>query len=250
MSIALVTGASSGIGEAFARLLSRRGYHLLLVARREDRLRHLARELETAGGAAEVLPTDLTSEEGIDSLCRAINNRRIDLLVNNAGFGLYGPVMETSISREQEMIRLLVNTPVRLNRAVLPQMTRRRSGGIILVGSTSSFLPTPYMTAYGAAKAFILRYGEALHAELKGTGVTVTTLCPGSTNSEFATRAGFRQTRQMSAAQVASLGFSAWYRGRPVVVTGTINRWITGLPRILPRSWTARLVARVFRDRT
>src|SRR5699024_4406205 len=134
--------------------------------------------------------------------------------------------------------------------AVLPQMTRRRSGGIILVGSTSSFLPTPYMTAYGAAKAFILRYGEALHAELKGTGVTVTTLCPGSTNSEFATRAGFRQTRQMSAAQVARLGFSAWYRGRPVVVTGTINRWITGLPRILPRSWTARLVARVFRDRT
>ncbi|QKI83286.1 hypothetical protein SAMN05421790_11291 [Kroppenstedtia eburnea] len=250
MDVALVTGASSGIGEAFARLLTQKGYHVVLVARREQRLRELATELTAGGGSAEVLVADLLTREGLDRVCTRIRRDRVDLLVNNAGIGLYGPVAETDETREREMIRLHVEVPVTLLRAVLPQMKNRGSGGMIQVGSTSSFLPTPYMTAYGAAKAFLLHYGEALAAELRGSGVTLTTLCPGSTESEFAQRTGIRQSNQMPAEQVARLGFSAWQKGRPVVVTGTLNRFLIFLPRLLPRTWMAALVARAFRNRT
>lgn len=234
MDVALVTGASSGIGEAFARLLTQKGYHVVLVARREQRLRELATELTAGGGSAEVLVADLLTREGLDRVCTRIRRDRVDLLVNNAGIGLYGPVAETDETREREMIRLHVEVPVTLLRAVLPQMKNRGSGGMIQVGSTSSFLPTPYMTAYGAAKAFLLHYGEALAAELRGSGVTLTTLCPGSTESEFAQRTGIRQSNQMPAEQVARLGFSAWQKGRPVVVTGTLNRFLIFLPASSP----------------
>ncbi|PTX60808.1 hypothetical protein C8P63_108118 [Melghirimyces profundicolus] len=250
MSVALITGASSGIGEAFARLLSGKGYHVVLVARRKDRLSQLADELDGKGGTAEVLPADLVEEEGVEEIRKHIRNHRVDLLVNNAGFGLYGPVTETLDTREQEMIRLNVSALVSLTRAVLPQMVKRNSGGIIQVASTASFLPTPYMAGYGATKAFVLHYSEALTAELKGTGVKVTAVCPGSTVSEFAERTGIRQKFPMSAEKVAELGLKAWEKGQPVVVTGSGNKAAASLPRFLPRSWMARLVARAFRDRT
>lgn len=250
LEVALVTGASSGIGEAFARLLAREGYHVVLVARREDRLRKLAGRIQAREGSAEVLAADLVTPEGLDRVCSRIRHHRVHLLVNNAGFGLYGEVTETDEAWEQKMIRLNVEVPISLTRALLPQLKKRGSGGIIQIGSTSSFLPTPYMAGYGATKSFLLHYGEALAAELKGTGVTVTTLCPGSTESEFAERTGIRQSHQMPAEKVASMGFSAWKKGQPVKVTGGLNRVLVSLPRFLPRSWMRALVARVFRDRT
>lgn len=250
MDVALITGASSGIGEAFACLLAREGYHVVLVARREERLRKLARAIKAGGGSAEVLAVDLVTPEGFDRVCSRIRHNRIDLLVNNAGFGLYGEVTDTDEAREQEMIRLNVEVPVSLTRALLPQLKKRGSGGIIQIGSTSSFLPTPYMAGYGATKSFLLHYGEALAAELKGTGVTVTTLCPGSTQSEFAERTGIRQSNRMPAEKVARMGFSAWRKGHPVKVTGRLNRLLVSLPRFLPRSWMANGVARAFHDRT
>ncbi|MFD1427613.1 short-subunit dehydrogenase [Kroppenstedtia sanguinis] len=250
LDVALVTGASSGIGEAFARLLAQKDYHVILVARRKERLQQLAAAIQSEGGSAEVLVADLLTQEGLHRVCTRIHHDRVDLLINNAGVGLYGPVTETDVTQEREMIRLHVEVPVTLLRAILPQLKSRRSGGIIQVGSTSSFLPTPYMTAYGAAKAFLLHYGEALAAELRGSGVTVTTLCPGSTYSEFAQRTGIRQSNQLPAERVARLGFSAWQKGKPMVVTGTLSRFFTFLPRFFPRTWITASVARAFRNRS
>ncbi|WP_170105545.1 SDR family NAD(P)-dependent oxidoreductase [Desmospora activa] len=250
MKIAMVTGASSGIGAAFAKELAAQGHRVILVARRHDRLQQLRESIQSAGGQAEVLEADLTRSEDLEQVCRRLRQDSIHLLVNNAGFGLYAPLLDTDPNREQEMIRLNVSSLVTLTRAALPGMVERNRGGIIQVASTASFMPTPYMTAYGASKAFVLHYGEGLAAELKGTGVTVTTVCPGSTHSEFAERAGFRQQRLMSAEEVVKQALLAFNQKRPTLVTGSGNWVLTLLPRFLPRSWMASLVARVFRNRT
>ncbi|MFC4077619.1 SDR family NAD(P)-dependent oxidoreductase [Salinithrix halophila] len=250
MPVALVTGASSGIGEAFVRLLAEKSYHIILVSRREERLRLLAEGVEQMGGTAEVVGVDLTTEEGLTRVKEHISWHPVDLLINNAGFGLYGPTSETDPQKEQEMIQLNVRVPVALTRAALPQMIERGSGRVLQVASTSSFLPVPYMAGYGATKAFILHYTEALHAELKGSGITVTALCPGSTESEFAERAGFKQQHPMPAAEVARQGLLACEQGRPFVIPGTANWFTASLPRFLPRPWMTRLVAHFFNDRT
>lgn len=250
MKTAMVTGASAGIGEAFAKELAERGSRVILVARRRDRLDQLQESIQSAGGQAEVLAVDLTRSQDLEMVCRRLREDSIDLLVNNAGFGLYAPLLDTDSNQEQEMIRLNVASLVALTRAALPGMVERNRGGVIQIASTASFMPTPYMTAYGATKAFVLHYGEGLAAELKGTGVTVTTVCPGSTQSEFAERAGFRQQRPMSAEEVVKQALLAFQQRRPTLVTGSGNWLLTLLPRFLPRSWTASLVARVFRDRT
>lgn len=203
MKHALITGASSGIGEAFARLLATRDYHVVLVARRKDRLQQLADEIEGNGGSATAMVADLVSQEGLEQTRTFIHENQLDLLINNAGFGVYSPAIHVDEEQEQDMIQLNVNALVSLTRTALPQMIRRNSGGIIQIASTASFLSTPYMAGYGATKAFVLHYSEALAMELRGTGVTVTTVCPGSTESEFATQAGFRQPFAKPAKKVA-----------------------------------------------
>jgi short-subunit dehydrogenase len=184
---ALITGASSGIGASFARRLARRGYHLILVARREERLQTLAAELRQQDRAsAEVLVADLSEPSGIQQVEQRIaGSVPIDVLVNNAGFGTYGPFAEVSQDRHEDMINVHITATVRLCRAALPQMLKRSRGAIINVSSVAAFFPLPGNANYAASKAYLVTFSEALHRELTGSGVKVQALCPGFTVTEF-----------------------------------------------------------------
>ncbi|MBA4495524.1 SDR family NAD(P)-dependent oxidoreductase [Paenactinomyces guangxiensis] len=246
---ALITGASSGIGEAFAWQLAKKMDIVILVARREDRLKKMAERITATGGRARILAADLTDRAGLQQVVNYIEENRIDLLVNCAGTGLYGQVSRTDPEEEQQMIQLNVNALVRLTRAVLPQMLERNEGGIIQAGSILSFYPSPYMSAYAATKSFVLSYSEALAAELRQTGVKVSVLCPGSTESEFAARAGFKQSRTSSAEQVARIAIKGYEKGITVITPGFFNRLMSQLPRFLPRRLLTRIMARLFHNR-
>ncbi|GIV59641.1 MAG: hypothetical protein KatS3mg043_0730 [Rhodothermaceae bacterium] len=184
---ALITGASSGIGAGFARRLAERGYNLILVARRADRLAELAEELQTRHGIeAEGLPADLATDEGIRRVeARIVDCDTLDLLVNNAGFGTTGRFAEIDLAPQLAMIHVHVIAPVRLIRAALPGMMARGAGGIINVSSVSAFWPNAGSATYSATKAYLNAFSEALAHELRGTGVTVQALCPGFTRTEF-----------------------------------------------------------------
>ena len=177
----LVTGASSGIGAEFARQLAARGVHCVLVARRQDRLQALAQELEAAHGVrCEIVSADLSQPRAGRELLAEVSRRGItvDLLVNNAGFGMVAPLEETDIGRALELIQVNVTCLTELTLAAARDMVRRGHGGIINVGSVVSFQPVAYMGVYAASKAYVLHFSEALWAELRCRGVTVTTLCP------------------------------------------------------------------------
>jgi short-subunit dehydrogenase len=183
---ALVTGASSGIGMAFAERLARGGYDLILVARRKDRLDELAHLLRGAHGCdVEVLAADLTKSTSLHRVEEHAAKAGLDLLINNAGFGSAGAFAELDIDGEEQEIRLNVLALVRLTRAVLPGMIRRKRGDIINVSSLASFQPGAYMATYGATKAYVTSFTEALSEELRATGVYVQALCPGLTKTEF-----------------------------------------------------------------
>ncbi|HET7767884.1 MAG TPA: SDR family oxidoreductase [Chloroflexota bacterium] len=246
---ALITGASSGIGRELAALLARDGYHLVLVARDEARLAGTAERLrESASVPVTVLPCDLASPTAAEWLMREIEERGItvDVLVNNAGFNVYGPFTRTESAAELAMLRVHVVTLTHLTKLLLPGMLARRSGRILNVASTGSFAPGPTDAVYCASKAYVLSFSEALAEELRGSGVTVTALCPGPTDTEFAARAGmtdsllFRGPRATPAA-VARAGYRAMLRGRAVVIPGAVN-WLMVLSlRFTPRALAARL---------
>jgi uncharacterized protein len=184
---ALVTGASSGIGEAFARALARQGYNLIILARREDRLRSLAAQLEKQFGVnIDVHVADLNDPDALERAAQRVEDLQdLDLLVNNAGFGMVGSFVKSDARDGMDMIRVNLAAPVRLSRAALPGMIRRGRGGIINVSSVSAFMPSPGNHTYGATKAYLNFLTEVLQMELKGTGVRVQALCPGLTYSEF-----------------------------------------------------------------
>ena len=187
-SIALVTGASSGIGREIARELAARGHNVAVVARRADRLEELAAELRDRHGVrVEVLPADLGDTEAVDGVVAELDRRdlTVDVLVNNAGFGIYRPFAASEPDREAEQIAVLVGAVVRLNGRYVPRMLDRGRGTIINVASTAGLQPLPGNGTYAAAKAFVLFHSEALHTEVKGTGVTVTAVCPGPVRTEF-----------------------------------------------------------------
>src|SRR5574341_1366325 len=176
---ALVTGASSGIGEAFARRLAARGYDLVLVARRKGRLDALASELSTAHGVScEVISADLSKQGDLGSVERRLATGDIGLLVNNAGFPTYGEFVEMPVEREAEEVDVNTKALVRLTHAALEPMVKQKRGNIINVGSTGSFQPVPYMSTSAATKAFVLHFSEGVYEEVKKHGVTVTCLCP------------------------------------------------------------------------
>lgn len=184
---ALVTGASAGIGREFARALAGRAKTLVLVARREERLIELANELR---GRAEVHTrvVDLAEKAQIDALVDWLGERKIDidLLINNAGLGDYGSFATSDPRRNEQIVQVNISAVLSLTRGLLPQMIARKGGGILNVSSSASFLPIPDMNVYAASKAFVSSFSEALGAELSGTGVTVTALCPGPVHTEFA----------------------------------------------------------------
>jgi short-subunit dehydrogenase len=237
--VALVTGASAGLGAEFARQLSERGYRLVLAARRKDRIEELAREL----GKARAVAIDLSKKDSAAKLLADIdaNGETVDLLVNNAGFGLIGRFAELDARRERQMIDLNVGTLTDLCRAVAPQMITRKSGSILNVASTAAFQPGPKMAVYFATKAFVLSLTEALHEELKPHGVKVSCLCPGPTRTEFGEVAGFGGNGMfdrvaMDAPEVVKAGLDGLENNKAVVIPGIINKAGALSGRFAPRS--------------
>ena len=245
---ALVTGASSGIGAAFARRLARDGYSLILVARSRERLEELAKELHKQHGvAAEPLAADLVDPAELRIVEEMIaDGDGLDLLVNNAGFGTGGAFGDLDIEREESEVRLNVIALLRLARAALPLMVRRNHGAIINVSSLAAFQAAPFNATYGATKAFVNSFTESLAEELRGTAIKVQMLCPGFTRTEFQTRAsldvsGVPSFAWMSAEAVVDASLAALQHGDLLCIPGMQNKAIATLTGLLPRSVTRRV---------
>jgi short-subunit dehydrogenase len=252
---ALVTGASSGIGAAFARQLRQRGERLILVARRAERLAALAAEL---GGDADVasVPLDLTQPDAPATLERELARRglAVELLINNAGIGHTGRFAQEPLERVLAMLDLNARSVVELTRRFLPGMLARGGGRIVNVVSTAAFQPVPYMAVYAASKVLVLSFTEALAVELRGTGVHVQALCPGLTATEFQQVAGtdrvlFNKTAALTPERVAAASLAALDRKRLRVVVGWQNRVVIGLQRFLPQGLVRSAAARLFLPR-
>ena len=251
--LALVTGASAGIGVEFARALAERHYDLLLVARRADRLESLAAQLRSDHRdlACHVLPTDLREPEACEAIMRALAERglAVDLLINNAGFGSHGSFVDQARQNALDMIAVNVSALVGLTSALVPGMVERGHGGVINVASTAAFQALPYMAVYGATKAFVVSFSEALHEEVAARGVRVVALCPGPTRTEFFEASGMTdgllvRGPQRSAAQVITSALSALERNQAVVIDGLPNAVLAGVSRALPRRLVRKAVAR------
>jgi short-subunit dehydrogenase len=249
--ISLITGASSGIGLELARLFAQDRYNLILVARREERLNEIKRELEQNYGVhVEVWVKDLSKPEIPDEIFREIKKRdlAVDVLVNNAGLGKYGKFADKDWRDHSEVIRVNIVALTQLTKLLLPEMVERKNGKILNVASTAAFQPGPLMSVYYATKAYVLSFSEALANELKGTGVGVTVLCPGTTATEFHTSASQEDARLVrwrklpSAASVAKYGYQAMKRGQVLAIPGLMNKFMTQLVRWAPRKLVIKAV--------
>ena len=250
---ALVTGASGGIGLELARLLAADGYRLALVARDAEKLDRAAQELGArAQQPAIAITQDLAAPDAADRIAEALDAEdvTIDLLVNNAGYAVYGAFAETTPDAELAMLQVNVMALTALTKRLLPGMVARGYGRILNVASTAAFLPGPLMTCYYASKAYVLSFSEGLAEELRGTGVTVTALCPGPTETRFQQRAAMEESRifnltgMQDATQVARAGYAGMLAGKTVVVPSWSDRLTTMAPRLIPRALVPRLVKR------
>ena len=250
---ALITGASSGIGEQFARQLSERGYELILVARRKDRLEKLAEELPTK---AQVIACDLSDEAAKlpDKVSKL--GIEVDLLVNNAGFGVRDRFLGVPADRQAEMVRVNCEAVVTLTHAFLRPMVERGRGGVITVASTAGMLPLPYEAVYGATKAFALNFTEALHMECRGTGVKILAVNPGPVPTEWQQVAGYEESgAQMmpgaiEADQVVSEALRSYDKGKRSMVPGRFFRNFMRLNAPAPRAIKLRVSERLYRPKT
>jgi short-subunit dehydrogenase len=249
----LITGASSGIGKVLADECAAHRHDLVLVARDRAKLEQLSGELARAHGIrVDSISCDLAQPNAAKQLFAELTRRKIDvdILINNAGLGLYGPFLETALEHELGMIQLNVVALTALTKLALPPMVARGRGRVLNVASTAAFQPGPLMAVYFATKAYVLSLSEALSNELDGTGVTVTALCPGPTETGFQAGAKMEasklvQGRQlMSAAEVARIGYRAMLAGRRVVVPGIMNKLMASSTRFLPRSAVTSAVRR------
>jgi hypothetical protein len=254
---ALVTGASSGIGMAFAERLARDEYEVVIVARRVDRLNALARRLRRAYGAVvEPVAVDLGDPAELRVVEQAIaEDDALELLVNNAAFGTSGPFSELDVEREEAEIRLNVIAPVRLTRVALPGMIARRKGAIINVSSLGAFQPMPFTATYGATKAYLNSFTEALHEELRDTGVRVQALSPGFTRTDFQKHAGMDTSTLpaftlMTPEAVVDESLAALESGTLVCVPGLYYRSLLAASSVLPRSLLRRLTASLAKQLT
>jgi uncharacterized protein len=247
-SSALITGASAGIGREFARQLAGRASSLLLVARRHERLEELSDELtkREPNLKVHIRATDLSDDHAVIELFEWLEREKIpiDLLINNAGLGDVGPFATSELPRVKEMLAVNVTALTLLTRLLIPRMVAQRRGAILNVSSTAGFLPIAGFAVYAATKAYVTSFSEAIRAELHGTGVTVTSLCPGPVPTEFtqvAARPGAKPDRspefvRVSAEKVASAGLAAIESGRPLVIPGFIMKLGMFLVRIMPLS--------------
>ena len=250
---ALVTGASSGIGEQFARALASRGNELILVARRRERLEGLASELPTR---AEVVECDLASDAASLPAKVAELGMEVDLLVNNAGFGSWGRFLEQDPEQEARQVRLNCEAVVRLSRAFLPAMVERGRGGVIVVASSAGMQPIPYQSVYAATKAFALSFTEALHTELHGSGVRVLAVNPGPVPTEWQAVAGHGESDSagvvpgaIDASQVVTESLAAYDAGRRSVIPGRTIRWLLRSTKFSPRPLQLRVTERLYRPK-
>lgn len=247
-----MTGASSGIGEEIAKILAKRGYQVVLVARSADRLEALAGRL---GPAARPLPADLSQRADRANLLDRVGELGLtpDILINNAGLSTLGVVAKSDPEKELNLVEVDVAAVVDLCSRFLPGMVERKRGAILNVASVAAFGPLPGQAAYGAAKAFVLSYSHSLRGELRGTGVTVTALCPGPVDTGFGEAAGFSKEEAdaalprvmwIPADQVAKAGINGLAAGKAVVVPGLANRISSGLFRVAPPEWMLPLLTR------
>ena len=252
---AVVTGASSGLGRGLAARLAERGMSVVLAGRNAARLAEAADEIRRAspGVQIETVAADLSTPSGLSALIDRVGHRPIEVLVNNAGFGSYGPFVEADPDREADEVAVDVSAVVILARAFLPGMMARGSGGILNVASAIAFQPAPYQAVYGASKAFVLSFSQALWAEARAAGVTVTALCPGPTRTGFVDALGAEvghtaiYSRLAEPGPVIDAGLRAFERGRAVVIPGVRNKVIAGSGRFIPREWLALVSARLLR---
>jgi hypothetical protein len=248
----LITGASSGIGLELAKCFAAEGCRLVLVARNIESLEKLAKELRQSHLIEVlVLPADLSLPQTPNRIYAELSEQKIsvDVLVNNAGFGANGTFVELSLPRQLEMLQVNITALTELTGLFLPGMIQRKRGGILNVGSVAGFVPGPGMAVYYATKAFVLSFTEALAEELAGTGLTVSVLCPGPTESNFGNIARGKKVRQletakMSAAAVAVYGHRAFRRGKVTIIPGVQNKIFVSLNRILPRPLPRKIVKR------
>lgn len=251
---AVVTGASSGLGRGLAARLAERGMSLVLTGRNEARLRETADAIRGASRVeVETVTADLSTRAGVSALLDHVGGRPIEVLVNNAGFGSYGPFAEADRAREADEVAVDVAAVVELAHAFLPGMIARGSGGILNVASTIAFQPAAYQAVYAASKAFVLSFSQALWAEARAAGVAVTALCPGPTRTGFVDALGAEvghtliYSRLAEPGPVIDAGLRGLERGRAVVIPGLRNQLIAASGRFLPREWLARVGARLLR---
>jgi short-subunit dehydrogenase len=255
---ALITGASTGIGYELSKCFAADHCNLIIVARQEQRLREVAEELtQKFGIAVKIIPADLVQPDAPQKIVDAVRKDllQVDYLVNNAGYGLGGKFTETELSVELGMMQVNMLASVALTKLFLPGMVARKSGKIMNVASTAAFQPGPFMAVYYASKSFVLSFSEAIANELKGTGVTMTALCPGPTESEFQKRAHIENTRlvknkvmgMMSSEQVAKIGYQGLMHGKRVVIPGLLNKIGAHSTRLAPRA-VATQIARMVQE--
>ncbi|MEK6643561.1 MAG: SDR family oxidoreductase [Planctomycetota bacterium] len=234
----LITGASSGIGEALARRFAREGAHLALVARRIERLESLAKELNDTAASVTVIRADLVESDAVTRVVAEARRAtgRIDVLVNNAGVGEYGEFASQDVAAVERMMLLNMTAVIRLTHAVLPEMVARREGRVLNIASTASYQPTPYMAVYGATKSFVRNWSLSLWRELKASGVNVTCVCPGPVRTEFFDRGGYQSRRDefkrvaCDATWMAERAYQAVALGKAISTPGLVNwlgAWLT-----------------------
>lgn len=247
---ALVTGASSGIGTAFAHLLADEGYDLVLTARREDRLASLCVDLEKANGIrAQYVVADLADPDGPQAVFDFTQGQKIDvdLLVNNAGFGTFKPFRDIDDGRNNAMIQVLISSLTELTRLYLRPMLDRDSGGILNVASIGAEIPADNIAVYAASKAYVVQFTNCLSMELMGSGVTTSVLLPGATQTEFNDVAGLKtnkalQAITMGAGETAAIGYRGWKKGKVKIIAGCLNRFQVCLMKILPRCCVKKMI--------
>ena len=253
MATALVTGASGGIGWELVKLFAEDRCDLVLVARNRKKLEQLGRDLHAAFGVAvRVIAKDLANAKAPAEIAQELSAAgvHVDMLVNDAGFGVYGPFAETDGAKELEMLQVNVMALTHLTKLFLPPMLERRSGRVLNVASTAAFQPGPLMAVYYATKAYVLSFSEALANEVSGSGVTVTALCPGPTDTEFQKEAGLERTRLFTnpfvsdARSVARAGYAGMFSGKRIVIPGLANQLLVEAVRFTPR----RLVTAIARS--
>jgi uncharacterized protein len=255
--IALVTGASSGIGLALSGILAKNGHDVVLVARTTSKLQEVGEELQKSGIRAHVITADLSRPNAAVDIVAELKRRNaeIEILVNNAGSGLAGPFVDNDLQRELDMIQVNIVALTQLTKLLLRPMVARKRGRILNVASTAAFQPGPLMAVYYATKAYVLSFSEAIAEELRDSGVTVTALCPGPTQTGFAEIANmtltrlFTMMRPMSSAAVARAGYRGMMSGKRIVIPGAKNKMLVQSLRVSPRRTVTTLVRKFQENR-